>query len=65
MDTISFSTVARPLKLPQGRVEVGELPTAETVGMLARKVLSSSWHADSRELARAVFWLLARSTQQS
>jgi len=39
---------------------VGETPTAETLGSLARKVLSSSRHAESRELARAVLQLLAR-----
>ena len=44
----------------QGRADVGETPTAETLGMLARKVLSSSRHADSRRLARAVLRLLAR-----
>jgi len=42
-----------------GRADVGETPTAETLGMLARKVLSSSRHADSRRLARAVLRLLA------
>jgi hypothetical protein len=44
---------------------VGETPTAETLGTLARKVLSSSRHADSRRLARAVLRLLARSIEQS
>jgi len=44
----------------QGRADVGETPTAETLGTLARKVLSSSRHAESRELARAVLQLLAR-----
>jgi hypothetical protein len=29
---------------------VGDVPTAETLGMLARKVLSSSRHGESREL---------------
>jgi hypothetical protein len=43
----------------QGRADVGETPTAETLGTLARKVLSSSRHADSRCLARAVLRLLA------
>ena len=43
----------------QGRAGVGETPTAETLGTLARKVLSSSRHADSRRLARAVLRLLA------
>ena len=38
----------------QGRADVGETPTAQTLGTLARKVLSSSRHAESRELARAV-----------
>ena len=37
----------------QGRADVEETPTAETLGSLARKVLSSSRHAQSRELARA------------
>ena len=44
----------------QGRADVGDMPTAETLGALARKVLSSSRHAESRELARAVLELLAR-----
>ena len=44
----------------QGRADVGDTPTAETLGALARKVLSSSRHAESRELARAVLELLAR-----
>ena len=44
----------------QGRADVGDMPTAETLGSLARKVLSSSRHAESRELARAVLELLAR-----
>jgi hypothetical protein len=43
----------------QGRADVGDMPTAETLGSLARKVLSSSRHAESRELARAVLELLA------
>jgi hypothetical protein len=43
---------------------VGDVPTAETLGMLARKVLSSSRHADSRGLARAVLRLLAGSKKQ-
>jgi hypothetical protein len=43
----------------QGRADVGDMPTAETLGSLARKVLSSSRHAESRELARAVLQLLA------
>ena len=37
----------------EGRADVGETPTAETLGSLARKVLSSSRHAESRELALA------------
>ena len=44
----------------QGRAVVGDMPTAETLGALARKVLSSSRHAESRELARAVLQLLVR-----
>jgi hypothetical protein len=44
----------------QGRADVGDMPTAETLGALARKVLSSSRHTDSRRLARAVLRLLAR-----
>ena len=44
----------------QGGADVGDVPTAETLGVLARKVLSSSRHADSRGLARAVLRLLAR-----
>ena len=43
-----------------GRADVGDMPTAQTLGTLARKVLSSSRHADSRRLARAVLRLLAR-----
>jgi len=43
----------------QGRADVGDMPTAETLGSLARKVLSSSRHAESRELAQAVLDLLA------
>ena len=44
----------------QGRADVGDMPTAQALGTLARKVLSSSRHADSRRLARAVLRLLAR-----
>jgi hypothetical protein len=44
----------------QGRADVGDEPTAQTLGTLARKVLSSSRHAESRELARAVLRLLAQ-----
>jgi hypothetical protein len=44
----------------QGRADVGETPTDETLGALARKVLSSSRHARTRELARVVLDLLAR-----
>ena len=44
----------------EGRADVGDVPTAETLGSLARKVLSTSRHAESRELARAVLRLLAR-----
>jgi hypothetical protein len=44
----------------QGMADVGDMPTAETLGALARKVLSSSRHTDSRRLARAVLRLLAR-----
>ena len=49
----------------QGRADVGDMPTAETLGSLARKVLSSSRHAESRELARAVLRLLAGWKEQS
>jgi hypothetical protein len=49
----------------QGRADVGDVPTAQTLGTLARKVLSSSRHAESRELARAVLRLLALSKPQS
>jgi hypothetical protein len=48
----------------QGRADVGDVPTAETLGVLARKVLSSSRHAESRDLARAVLRLLAGSEKQ-
>jgi hypothetical protein len=48
----------------EGRADVGETPTAETLGSLARKVLASSRHADSRRLARAVLQLLAPSSEQ-
>ena len=44
---------------------MGDVPTAETLGTLARKVLSSSRHAESRELARTVLRLLALSKRQS
>ena len=37
----------------KGRAEVGDMPTAETLGSLARKVLSSSRRAESRELVRS------------
>lgn len=47
-------------KLVKAVEAVGIVPTAETLGALARKVLSSSRHAESRELARAVLELLAR-----
>ena len=49
----------------QGRADVGETPTAETLGSLARKVLSSSRHAESRRLARSVLRLLRGSEPQS
>jgi hypothetical protein len=49
----------------QGRADVGDLPTAETLGTLARGVLSSSRHAESRELARAVLRLPAPWKEQS
>ena len=49
----------------QGRADVGDVPTAQTLGALACEVLSSSRHAQSRELARAVLGLLARSKKQS
>ena len=52
-------------EMAQGRADVGEVPTAETLGTLARKVLSSSRHTDSRRLARAVLRLLAHSKRQS
>jgi hypothetical protein len=48
----------------QGRADVGDVPIAQTLGTLARKVLSSSRHAESRELARAVSRLLAGSKKQ-
>ena len=49
----------------QGRADVGDGPTAQTLGTLAREVLSSSRHAQSRELARAVLRLLAGSKKQA
>jgi hypothetical protein len=49
----------------QGRVDAGEAPTAQSLGPLARKVLSSSRQAESRELARTVLRLLARLKKQS
>ncbi len=49
----------------QGRADVGDVPIAQTLGTLARKVLSSSRHPDSRRLARAVLRLLALSKRQS
>jgi hypothetical protein len=42
---------------------VGDMPTAETLGSLARKVLSGSRHAESRELAQSVLELLAHWTR--
>ena len=48
----------------QGRADVEDVPNAETLGALARKVLSNSRHAESRELARAVLRLLAGSKKQ-
>jgi ubiquitin len=45
----------------QGRADVGDVPTAETSGRLAREVLSNSRHAESRERAPAVLQLLAGS----
>jgi hypothetical protein len=50
---------------PQGGADVGDVPIAQTLGTLARKVLSSSPHAESRELVRAVLRLLALSKPQS
>lgn len=47
----------------QGRADVGDVANADTLGNLARKVLSSSRHAESRELARAVLELLAHWTR--
>ncbi|MGB5415677.1 MAG: hypothetical protein WBN01_13620 [Polyangiales bacterium] len=49
-------------EVTQGRADVGDVPTAETLGALARKVLSSPRHAESLELARAVLQLLARGS---
>ena len=49
----------------QGRADVGDVPTAKTLGRLARKVISKSRHAESRELVRAVLQLLAGSTKQA
>jgi len=45
--------------LTQVRADLGDEPTAETLGTLARKVLSSSRHAESRHLARAVLRVTA------
>ena len=44
----------------QGRADVGDMPTAETLGTLARKILATSRHTESRELARVILRLLAR-----
>jgi len=52
-------------EMTQGRADVGDVPTAKALGTLARNVLSSSRHADSRELAWAVLRLLAHSKRQS
>ena len=49
----------------EGRADVGDVPTAETLDMLARKILSISRHEDSRRLARAVLRLLALSKPQA
>ena len=43
-----------PMSHITGQGEMGEVPTAETLGALTRKVLSNSRQAESRELARAV-----------
>ena len=51
-------------EVTQGRADVGDVPTAATLGTLARNVLSNSRHAESRELARAVLQLLAGSKKQ-
>jgi hypothetical protein len=48
----------------QGKADVGDVPTAQTLGTLARKVVSSSRHAESRELTRAVLRLLAGCEKQ-
>ena len=56
----ALPTVKIEHETTQGRADVGDVPTAET---LARKVLSSSQHAESRQLARAVSRLLARSIE--
>jgi len=49
----------------QGRADVGDVPNAETLGTLARKVLSTSRHAESQELARAILLLLEHSIELS
>jgi hypothetical protein len=49
----------------QERADVGDVPTAKTLGSLARKVLSSSRHPESRQLARAILQLLARARTRS
>ena len=51
-------------EVTQGRADVGEMPTAETSGRLAREVLSNSRHAESRERAPAVLQLLAGSKKR-
>ena len=47
-------------EVTQGKGGRGDMPTAETLGALARKVLSNSRLAESRELARLVLQQLAR-----
>ena len=49
----------RDTEAMHGRADVGDLRAAETLGSLARKVLSRSRHAESRELARVVLGPLA------
>lgn len=45
-----------------GRADVGTVPTASTLGELARAVISKSRHKESRMLAEAVLELLRRSS---
>jgi hypothetical protein len=52
-------------EVTQGRADVGDVPTAKTLGRLARKVISKSRHAESRELARGCLAVTGRFHEAS